>query len=81
MNRTLTAVIALLLVSAPAFAQDLGRAGDSNVRRAGLQSRQVDRGRYLVTIAACHDCHSPKIDAQMTPDAGRLLSGRPLTTP
>lgn len=31
-------------------------------------------------IAGCHDCHSPKTDAQMTPDATRLLSGRPSTT-
>jgi mono/diheme cytochrome c family protein len=41
---------------------------------------QVERGRYLVAIAACHDCHSPKVDAQMTPDERRLLSGRPSTT-
>jgi len=41
---------------------------------------RVERGRYLVTIAACHDCHTPKVDAQMTPDPKRLLSGRPPTT-
>src|SRR5262249_59707690 len=41
---------------------------------------RVERGRYLVTIAACHDCHTPKADAQMTPDPKRLLSGRPATT-
>ena len=41
---------------------------------------RVDRGRYLVSIAACHDCHTPKIDAQMTPDPKRLLSGRPAST-
>jgi cytochrome c553 len=41
---------------------------------------QVKRGEYLVTIAACHDCHSPKVDAQLTVDAARPLSGRPGTT-
>jgi len=41
---------------------------------------RVERGRYLVSIAACHDCHTPKIDAQMTPDPKRPLSGRPMTT-
>jgi mono/diheme cytochrome c family protein len=56
--------VALMLAAAPALAQ---------------QTR-VERGKYLVTIAACHDCHSPKVDAQMTPDAARLLSGRPMTT-
>jgi len=40
----------------------------------------VERGRYLVTITGCHDCHSPKIEG-MTPDLGRALSGRPGTTP
>ena len=41
---------------------------------------QVARGKYLVTIAACHDCHSPKLDEKMTIDSTRLLSGRPVTT-
>ena len=40
----------------------------------------VERGRYLVTITGCHDCHSPKIQG-MTPDLTRALSGRPATTP
>jgi mono/diheme cytochrome c family protein len=47
---------------------------------AGTTSDRVERGRYLVTVAACHDCHSPKLDAAMTPDPDRLLSGRPLRT-
>lgn len=42
----------------------------------------ADRGRYLVTVAGCNDCHSPKIHpGTMQPDAARLLSGRPATTP
>ena len=45
------------------------------------QQRRVERGKYLVNIAACNDCHSPKVDAMMTPDAKRLLSGRPASTP
>lgn len=40
----------------------------------------VERGRYLVTITGCHDCHSPK-KVGMTPDLDRGLSGRPSTTP
>ncbi len=47
---------------------------------ARSSSDVIKRGEYLVTIAACHDCHSPKIDAQMTVDNARLLSGRPDTT-
>ena len=40
---------------------------------------QVERGRYLVGITGCHDCHSPKVQG-MTPDLSRGLSGRPATT-
>jgi cytochrome c553 len=39
----------------------------------------VERGRYLVGITGCHDCHSPKL-AGMKPDPERMLSGRPQTT-
>ena len=43
----------------------------------------VERGKYLVEIMGCHDCHSPKI---MTPegpmpDPDRLLSGHPANEP
>ena len=40
---------------------------------------QVERGKYLVGITGCHDCHSPKI-VGMKPDPDRILSGRPQTT-
>jgi mono/diheme cytochrome c family protein len=64
------AVVAALLLGAfaPAEAQ---QAPDNAV---------VERGRYLVRITGCHDCHSPKVSG-MTPDLARGLSGRPSTTP
>jgi hypothetical protein len=39
----------------------------------------IKRGKYLVTIGACHDCHSPKVmtPAGPEPDTTRLLSGHP----
>ena len=58
-------VAAMLSVSSPASAQQANAA--------------VERGRYLVTITGCHDCHSPKIEG-MKPDLTRALSGRPATT-
>jgi mono/diheme cytochrome c family protein len=48
--------------------------------KAQVKAERVERGRYLVSIAGCHDCHSPKVDGMMTPDSARLLSGRPVTT-
>jgi mono/diheme cytochrome c family protein len=59
-----------------AFGASLDAQGPAAKRAAD----RVERGRYLVTIAACHDCHSPKVDQQMTPDPARPLSGRPSTT-
>lgn len=40
---------------------------------------QVERGAYLVTIAGCHDCHTPlKMgEAGPEPDMERALSGHP----
>jgi mono/diheme cytochrome c family protein len=58
---------AILFVSAPSAAQQASN------------NAAVERGRYLVTITGCHDCHSPKVQG-MTPDLGRALSGRPATT-
>jgi cytochrome c553 len=46
---------------------------------SGGATAEVARGRYLVGITGCHDCHSPKIKG-MTPDLTRALSGRPSTT-
>jgi hypothetical protein len=40
---------------------------------------KVARGKYLVTIGACHDCHTPfKMGANgPEPDMARMLSGHP----
>ena len=41
----------------------------------------IGRGRYLVTIAGCHDCHTPKKMGAKgpEPDMSRALSGHPET--
>lgn len=43
------------------------------------QAELIARGKYLVTIGACHDCHSPKIFTAegIAIDTTRLLSGHP----
>jgi cytochrome c553 len=45
----------------------------------GASQAPAERGKYLVGITGCHDCHSPKASG-MTPDLTRALSGRPSTT-
>jgi len=39
----------------------------------------VERGKYLVTVGGCHDCHTPKTFANGAPefDMTRQLSGNP----
>ncbi len=53
--------------------------GSAEGGQGGAQS-PLERGKYLVGITGCHDCHSPKASG-MTPDLTRALSGRPSTTP
>ena len=41
---------------------------------------QVERGRYLVTLGVCHDCHTPK-GADGRPQMERSMSGHPEDAP
>jgi len=67
---TLLLVGTVLIGTTQAFSQS---------KSAKLGMSMVDRGRYLVTIASCNDCHSPKIFTPMgpMPDTTQLLSGHP----
>ena len=47
---------------------------------ASADAAKIARGKYLMTIGACNDCHSPKLDPQQHPDPKRPFSGRPQTT-
>jgi len=44
----------------------------------------VERGKYLITLGGCHDCHTPKVmgpGGAPVPDAAKLLSGHPEKLP
>lgn len=48
------------------------------------KQEQIARGKYLVTIGGCHDCHTPWImhpNGQFGPDMTRALSGHPQQFP
>ncbi|HEX7062173.1 MAG TPA: c-type cytochrome [Woeseiaceae bacterium] len=66
--RHLCAALALAALAAPALAQEDATTDDP-----------VARGKYLVTIAGCNDCHTPlKMGANgPEPDMSRMLSGHP----
>ena len=65
--------VRIALVVAASFA----RAGDPPA--AAAASEALARGKYLVTIAACNDCHTPwKMTAEgPKPDMVLMLSGHP----
>ncbi|HEY7168204.1 MAG TPA: c-type cytochrome [Candidatus Binatia bacterium] len=44
----------------------------------------AERGKYLVTLGGCHDCHTPKVPGPggaPVLDASKLLSGHPENSP
>ena len=51
----------------------------ADVPAAQQPTSQVERGRYLVTIGGCNDCHTPfkMTDKGPAPDMDRMLSGHP----
>ena len=83
----------LLLFSAIVFFVSCTNQGKNEATVASMSESSANQyggfpsaevwGEHLVTIAACHDCHTPKI---MTPhgpdlDSSRLLSGHPANLP
>jgi hypothetical protein len=67
--RLVSGLLALLVAAACTRAEDGNRADDV----------PVARGRYLVTLGGCNDCHTPKLlkPTGPVPDSSRFLSGHP----
>ncbi|MFN8177454.1 MAG: diheme cytochrome c-553 [bacterium] len=71
------------LSAALAACQSAGTGGASTSTKATTPAvaaaDPVEHGRYLVTVGACNDCHTPwKMGAQgPEPDMTRMLSGQP----
>jgi cytochrome c553 len=52
----------------------------AGVSQAADDTGKIARGKYLVNIGGCHDCHSPKVftpEGIPAPNEGKLLSGHP----
>jgi mono/diheme cytochrome c family protein len=76
-NTASTLLMAAMAVLTAMTVAGAARA-DDKARKEEKQA-QVERGRYLVTIAACHDCHTPLKEGPngWEPDMARQLSGHP----
>lgn len=80
-RNNLSLVLGVVTAIASSCTGPLSELGDDQEKNAVSKQELIKRGKYLVTIGACHDCHSPKI---LTPegfdiDSARLLSGHPAT--
>ena len=78
--RTVALRAAVALALSGAAAAFLHAADVSSKSGAPPNSRRIERGKYLVTIAGCNDCHTPwKMGSNGVPepDMTRMLSGHP----
>jgi mono/diheme cytochrome c family protein len=62
------------LVQHVAIAACAGALGMAFINAAGAQQAQAERGKYLVSIAGCNDCHTPGYFFGK-PDMSRYLGG------
>ena len=64
----------LLIVIIPQF-----QCSSNDEKKPMTKDEQIVRGKFLVDIGGCNDCHSPKVMTAMgpVPDTTRLLSGQP----
>src|SRR5687767_11600732 len=79
-----TGCAAMMLAAAlPTLAADTGVRAHKVAPIADASARpdKVARGKYLVTIAGCNDCHTPWKPGPEgpAPDMTRMLSGHPET--
>lgn len=88
--RAATALLAASIALAGCQARDAANtAGDDHTQGSAsgtsatsatpAAANPVERGRYLVTIAGCNDCHTPLVQTAEgpRPDMSRMLSGHP----
>ena len=84
---------ALIITGALAGCQkekEPGKESDSDyyeiatpVKNQPTQEELIERGKYIVTVAGCNDCHSPKVMTERgpEPDPNRLMSGHNMNEP
>jgi len=73
--RLAVSMLAIVVLHGP----DVLAADTKEKKPASSSEKQLERGRYLVTIAGCHDCHSPKVigpHGAPVPHPMKMLSGQ-----
>lgn len=78
-----TIIIGVLGIALLSFVSLQLSTGLAQKKQAGAKNKaMIERGKYLVTVGVCNDCHSPKVFGPQGPmiDSTRLLSGFPSQT-
>jgi len=77
MERTIPFLSATALVVFAVACSNPAPAPEPETAKEPDPAQVVERGKYLVEIMGCHDCHSPKLMGPQGPypDPDRLLSG------
>lgn len=79
------ALLALLITGNYYCSQPNAKDDSANtaVPKEMSASEKLARGRYLVILGGCNDCHTPKVFTAMGPvfDSTRILSGHPANSP
>jgi hypothetical protein len=85
-SKTLQITVVVLSVMATVAACSEAGSADKETKKEDISTIRkkekdelIARGKYLVTVSGCNDCHSPKIMTPMgpIPDTTRLMSGYP----
>lgn len=75
--KSFSAIAAVLVVGLASCSQP----AEEQAQPKQLSGKElIERGKYIVNVSACHDCHSPKVfspERGMELDTTRLLSGHP----
>ncbi|HVO73432.1 MAG TPA: hypothetical protein VMT35_05385 [Ignavibacteriaceae bacterium] len=76
-------VLAFLLFSSIFLSIIYIQFGCQQQKKEMTKEEMVERGKYLVTVGGCNDCHSPKNMGRMGPmvDTTKALSGHPAGEP
>jgi len=78
-RKNMRTMVSILILGVAAAACGSKTATDTQ----SLNPKMVERGKYLVTLASCNDCHTPwKLGPKgPEPDMTRMLSGHPQEFP
>lgn len=83
MKKTIYSLVGLAVITTLVITGCKAKEEQQTTVKPAVQDDPVKRGQYLVAIAGCDDCHTPKIMGPKgpVPDPNLRLSGHPADVP